>query len=81
MLRADTSAVDVASTTPPHWHGRPVDGHTGALCVAWWCAVVASLAPAAAASAVADAVGSGAVPRHANKEWTVMAKVGWPPVL
>ena len=38
--------------------------------------------PAArAAAAVADAVGAGAVPRHANEERAVVAEVGRPPLL
>ena len=38
-------------------------------------------ARAAAASAVMDAVGAGAVPRHADDERPVVAEVGWPPIL
>ena len=41
----------------------------------------ALLAPAAAAAAVADAVGAGAVPRHANEQRAVVAEVRRPPVL
>ena len=39
------------------------------------------LAPAAAAAAVADAVGAGAVPRHADEQRPVVAEVRRPPVL
>ena len=41
----------------------------------------ALLAISGAAAAVADAVRAGAVPRHPNEQPTVMAKVGWPPIL
>ena len=41
----------------------------------------ALLAPAAATAAVAGAVGAGAVPRHADKQRPVVAKVRRPPVL
>ena len=41
----------------------------------------ALLAGAGAAAAVADAVGAGAVPRHADEERPVVAEVGRPPVL
>ncbi len=41
----------------------------------------ALLAPAAAATAVADAVGAGAVPRHADEQGSVVAEVRRPPVL
>ena len=39
------------------------------------------LASAAAAATVTNPVGSGAVPRHANKQRSVVAEVGRPPVL
>src|SRR5438045_7689930 len=41
----------------------------------------ALLAGAGAAAAVGDAVGAGAVPRHANEQPAVVAKVGRPPFL
>src|SRR5205823_9525367 len=41
----------------------------------------ALLAPPAAAAAIADAVGPGCVPRHADEEWAVMDIVGLPPFL
>src|SRR6266487_2960170 len=39
------------------------------------------LSGSGAAAAVADAVGAGAVPRHANEERPVVAIVGRPPIL
>ncbi len=39
------------------------------------------LARSGAAAAVADAVGAGAVPRHANEQRPIVAKVGRPPIL
>src|SRR5690606_35255978 len=33
------------------------------------------------AASVQGAVGTGCVPGHTNKEWTVVAVVSWPPVL
>ena len=41
----------------------------------------ALLAGAGAAAAVGDAVGAGAVPRHADEERPVVAEVGRPPIL
>ena len=41
----------------------------------------ALLAPATAAAAVADAVGAGAVPRHADEQRSVVTEVRRPPVL
>jgi pyruvate/2-oxoglutarate dehydrogenase complex dihydrolipoamide acyltransferase (E2) component len=38
-------------------------------------AMVSEIAP------VADPVGAGAVPSHADEEWAVVAVVGWPPLL
>ena len=41
-----------------------------------------TLLPASgAAAAVADAIGAGAMPGHANEQWTVMTEIGRPPVL
>ena len=41
----------------------------------------ALLAPAAAAASVDDAIGSGAVPSHADEEWAIVPEVRRPPVL
>src|SRR6185437_1448687 len=41
----------------------------------------ALLAAPGAAAAVADAVGAGAVPRHADEQWAVVAEVRRPPLL
>ena len=38
-------------------------------------------ARACSAAAVADAVGARAVPGHTNEEWSVVAEIGWPPLL
>jgi len=39
------------------------------------------LTGAGTATAIADAVGTSAVPGHANEQRAVVAEVGWPPVL
>jgi len=41
----------------------------------------ALVAVASTTAAVADAVGAGAVPRHADEQGAVVAEVRWPPVL
>src|SRR5262249_41537319 len=41
----------------------------------------ALLATAGAAAAIGDAIGAGAVPRHANEEAAIVAEIGRPPIL
>ena len=39
------------------------------------------LAGSSTAAAIADAVGARAVPRHPDEQWSVVAKIGRPPLL
>ena len=39
------------------------------------------LAHAGATAAIGDAIGAGAVPRHADEQAAIMPEIGWPPVL